>query len=154
LKFRAPEFDWTVAQSSADLNQPDKRQFGSLWWGPSFNPGFPPFVPPFTSPATFFPFKPAANFTLGNVQRIWKDISEDSDQYSANLKFPFKQWSDSDGYFKFGVFNDHVTRAFNQDTFSNFNDNSSFEADFNQFWSAEFPFQDHPISDGPPFVDV
>lgn len=154
LTFKAPVLDWILSTSSADLNQPDKRQFGSLWWGPSFNPGFPPFVPPFTSPATFFGFKPAANFTLGNAQRIWKDITEDSDQYSVNLKFPFQQWSGDEGYLKFGVFGDHLTRKFNQSTFSNFNDNSSFEGDFSQFWSAAFPGQDHPITDGPPFVDV
>jgi TonB-dependent receptor len=152
--FGAPEIDWTIADSSADLYQPDKRQFGALWKGASLNPGFPPFLPPFTSPAIWEQFKPAANFTLGNFQRIWKDIDERSQQYAINLKVPFKQWSDSDGYFKFGVFNDVTKRDFNQDTFSNFNNPSSFNGEFNQPWSQVFPTENHPISDGPPFVDV
>jgi outer membrane receptor protein involved in Fe transport len=153
--FLEPELDWTLANSTATLDQPDKRQFGSLWHAESFNPGIPGVIPPFTTPALHLPFKPAANFTLGNFQRIWKDIEEESDQYAVNLKLPFEQWSDSEGYLKFGVFDDQVTRQFNQDTFSNFNDNSAqFLGDFDDFWSAVFPFEDHPITDGPPFVDV
>ncbi len=157
LTFTAPEIDWYVAQSSARLYQPDKRQFGSLWLPPSFNPGFPPFVPPFTTPALHLPFKPAANFTLGNLQRIWKEIDEDSTQFALNLKLPFEQWSDSKGYLKFGLFDDSVDRKFNQDTFSNFNDNTAqYLGEYNDFWSQYFPppTENHPISDGPPFVDV
>jgi len=141
---RAPIFDWTVSKSSANLDQPDKRQFASLWLPESFNPGFPPFLPPFTSPAEYFPFKPDANFTLGNFQRIWKTIDEESEQYALNLKIPFAQWTDDIGYVKFGYFRDDVDRSFNQDTFSNFNDNSSSPGEW----------EPHPITDGPPFVDV
>jgi outer membrane receptor protein involved in Fe transport len=155
MMFGSPEFDWTISLSEADLNQPDKRQFGALWLPESLNPGFPPFIPPFTTAATWVPFKPAANFTLGNFQRIWKDINERADDLAFNVKLPFKQWSDSEGYFKFGVFNDRTKRFFNQDTFSNFNDNGAeFEGDFSDYWTAVFPSEDHPITDGPPFVDV
>ncbi|MCI0675142.1 MAG: TonB-dependent receptor [Phycisphaerales bacterium] len=168
LAFSKPEFDWTIANSSADLFQPDKRQFGSIWIAPSFDPGAPPFLPPSILPAVYEPFKPAESFTLGNVQRIFKEIDEESEQYFINLKFPFKvaaARSDSDGYLKFGVFDDQVTRRFDQETFSNFEDGSTFNADFDDFWSAHFPFQvddpgtpevdeGHPITDGPPFVDV
>jgi len=155
LTFREPIVDWSVSQSTATLDQPDKRQFGSAWFGPSFRPGFPPFVPPFTVPAEFRPFKPAANFTLGNSQRIFKYIEEESEQYAINLSLPFEQWTGDEGYFKFGLFEDDVTRTFDQDTFSNFGDNTGFQAEsFDIFWSDVFPFQDHPISDGPPFVDV
>jgi outer membrane receptor protein involved in Fe transport len=155
MTFRAPELDWTVAFNSADMHQPDKRQFGALWWAASFNPGVPPFLPPFTQAAIWLPFKPAANFTLGNFQRIWKDIAEESDQYFINLKFPFAQWTNDEGFVKFGVFDDRLTRRFNQETFSNFNDpGASFEGEFSEFWSAVFPFENHPITDGPPFIDV
>ncbi|MFO0827656.1 MAG: TonB-dependent receptor [Phycisphaerales bacterium] len=151
---RAPKFDWTISRSTASLDQPDKTQFGSIWLPPSFNPGFPPFLPPFTTEATYFPYKPAANFTLGNVQHIFKEIDETSQQYAANLKIPFVQWSDLDGYVKLGFFDDTVERTYNQDTFSNFNDNSSYKSPWTYFWSAAFPSQDHPITAGPPFVDV
>ncbi|MCA9450857.1 MAG: TonB-dependent receptor, partial [Candidatus Omnitrophica bacterium] len=133
--------------SEASLYQPDKRQFGSLWWAESNNPGFPPFVPPSVDPEVHRPYKPAANFTLGNLQRIWKDISEESDQYAWNLKLPFEQWSGDEGYFKFGVFKDLVTREYNQDSFSNFNDNSArYEGPFEDLWSTYFPSENHPVT--------
>ncbi len=151
---RTPELDWILAKSSANLDQPDKRQFGALWQAPSFHPGFPPFLPPFTTPATWSPFKPGANYNLGNLQRIWMDIQEDSDQSAVNLKLPFEQWSGNEGYLKVGVFDDDVKRHFNQDTFSNFGDaGASFEGGFNDFWSAVFPFEDHPITASPFDVD-
>jgi outer membrane receptor protein involved in Fe transport len=143
---RDPELDWVLARSSADLNQPDKRQFGALWLPPSFHPGAPPFLPPFTTPPTWFPYKPGANFTLGNFQRIWKEIEEESDQYAVNLRLPFTQWSGDEGYFKLGLFRDQVDRRFDQDTFSNFNDNSSFIGEFDDPWSGHFPSEDHPIT--------
>ncbi len=147
LELLAPELDWCIAHSSAGFDEPDKRQFGEIWWGPYFNPGFPPYVPPFTDPPVHRPFKPAANFTLGNLQRVWKDITEDSDQYFANAKLPFKQWSDTEGYLKFGVFHDRVERQYNQDSFSNFNDNSAdYVGDFDDFWSRHFSSQNHPIT--------
>jgi TonB-dependent receptor len=148
LKFKKPVFDWTLAQSTAGLNQPDKRQFGGLWHAASYNPGFPPFgIPPSTTPPTWYPYKPADNFNLGNVQRIWKEIDEESNQYSLNLKFPFDQWDGKEGYLKVGAFQDHVTRKFNQDTFSNFGDaGATFAGGFDDFWSDSFPNEDHPIT--------
>lgn len=146
LQFKPAELDWTLSHNSALLNQPDKRQFGAYWEAASYNPGAPPFIDPFTTPPTWFGYKPSANFSLGNFQRIWETIDEESNQYSIDLKFPFEQWSEEPGYFKFGTFSDHVVRSFNQDTFSNFNDNSSFLGDFDQPWSEFFPFENHPIT--------
>jgi TonB-dependent receptor len=125
------------------LNQPDKVQFGSMWWAPSYNQNATPPI----SPAVYLPFKPAANFTIGNVQEIWKDISEDSGQYFVNLKYPFEQWSGDKGYFKVGVFNDVVKRTYNQESFSNFNDNSaSYQASWDQSWSQVWDREDHPMT--------
>ncbi len=140
-----PELDWVVSRSEAASSEPDKRQFGSLWV-----PGRT--VGPFVIPAAHRPFKPSANFTLGNLQRIWKDIEEDSEQYSVNLRLPFRQWDDHPGHLKFGVFEDRVHRTFDQDTFSNFNDNSGFDGPWQQQWSSTFPFQSHPIT--PSVFDV
>ena len=154
ITFREPELDWTYASSTATRFN-HKRQFGSLWIPRQERifPGFPPIV----TEATHYPFKAAENFTIGNAQLIFKDIEEESDQYFVNLKFPFEQWDGEEGYFKVGVFDDQVTRTFDQDTFSNLNNNSLlYEADFNASFSNRF--QDlptaGPISAGPPFVDV
>lgn len=156
LAFSQPVLDWTVSASRADLDQPDKRQFGSTFIPRSFQPGVPPFQPPKTNPSQFVQYKPAALSLLGNLQRIFKEIEEESEQYSLNLRMPFEQWADDPGYFKFGLFSDKVTRKFDQDTYSNFGDTgASFFGSFDQFWSAVFPFEGgHDISDGPPFVDV
>jgi hypothetical protein len=142
-----PELDWGVSSSFAGLYQPDKRQFGSLWWAESLNPGYPPSIPSFTDPAVFLPFKPAANFTLGNLQRIWKEVSEESIQYFLNIKFPYEQWSGEFGYLKFGVFADEVDREYNQDSFSNFNDNrAQYVAPWEDSWSQAFPSENHPLT--------
>jgi outer membrane receptor protein involved in Fe transport len=141
-----------VAWSSATLDQPDKRQFGSLW-----TPERVVIPGELTIPAMHRPFKPAANFTLGNLQRIFKDISEDSTQYFVNVKFPFEPWSGDEGYLKVGVFKDQVKRTFEQETFSNFNNNEvTFEAPFDDFFSDVFPTlpEAGPVTAGPPFVDV
>lgn len=154
FKFLPPVFDWYYSQSTAELNQPDKRQFSSLWWAEQLNPGRPPRVPPFSRPAEYRQYKPSANFTLGNLQRVWKDIVEESEQYAFNLKFPFTQWTGAEGYFKFGLFNDVVNREYNQESFSNFNDNSAqYFGDWDEPWSDEFPQEDHPISAGEIDVD-
>ena len=152
--FREPIVDWVIAKSSASLYQPDKRQFGSLWLPASFNPGAPPFIPPFTTPPTHYPYKPSANFNLGNLQRIWKEIDEDSRQYALNVTLPFEQWSGQEGYAKLGVFDDNVERAFDQDSFSNFNDPGAFFlGEWDEFWSASFPFENHPITASDADVD-
>lgn len=136
VKGRSPELDWTIARSSADLDQPDKRQFGSMWKVSDAYPN-----------GAFFPFLPANNFNLGNLQRIWKGVNEESEQYFVNLKLPFEQWSEDEGYLKFGVFDDQLTRSFDQDTYSNFGDAGAvFEGDWDEFWSEHFPFEDHPIT--------
>ena len=149
FKVKSPELDWTVARSFADLDQPDKRQFGAAWLAPSFNPGNGQI-----DPALWIPFKPSANFTQGNLQRIWKEIEEDSFQYFLNLRFPFEQWSEQEGYLQAGWFDDNLDRTFDQDTFSNFADvGAQFEGDFDEPWSDVFPFEDHAIEESLEDVD-
>jgi hypothetical protein len=147
--FLAPKFDWTVSLSSASLDQPDKTQFGASWVADQ------ELFPGFTLPAYWQGYRPAANFNLGWLQRIWKEIDEDSTQWAFNATLPFKQWSDSEGYLKTGYFNDQTSRTYTQETFANNGDpNGTWEGDWNEYWSQVFPSQDHPIDDGPPFVDV
>jgi TonB-dependent receptor len=140
FRFSAPELDWTAAYSSAEKVQPDKRQFTAIWQ--PFGTGL------------WSPYKPAASFQLGNLQRTFKELEEEGDQYLLNLKLPFEQWSGEEGYVKLGFFDDSVERAFDQESFSNFNENGSFFGGFDDPWSGVFPDEDHPISDGPPFQDV
>jgi TonB-dependent receptor len=154
FQFAEPKLDWTISSNAAERLQPDKRQFGALWIAPHFNPGFPPFIPPFFERPRWIPYKPGANFNLGNLQRIWKDTTEDGRQYSLNLELPFQQWSKLDGYVKTGVFHDRIDRSFNQDTFSNFGDSGAgFEGGFDEFWSGWFPGEDHPITAAQTDVD-
>nr|HMQ22250.1 TonB-dependent receptor [Planctomycetota bacterium] len=101
---------------------------------------------------TWGPYKPGANFTLGNFQRIWKEISESSEQLVGNVKLPFKQWTDSEGYVKAGWFRDRVDRDFDLNSFSNFEDNSTWNGPFGQGWATSFRYQDHPMKES--FQDV
>ncbi|MBK8979359.1 MAG: TonB-dependent receptor [Planctomycetes bacterium] len=144
--FRNPELHWLYALSSASASQPDKRQFGSLWLPAREVPGLR--IEP-----NHRGFKPGANFTLGNLQRLFREIEEESDQYSASLRLPFEQWTDDEGYLKLGLFRDKVDRTFDQDSYSNFGDNSFFEGPFDRFWSSVFPLENHPISESTQDVD-
>jgi TonB-dependent receptor len=139
VKILPPEFDWMLAFSSSELLEPDKRQFGAKWVAESYNAGFPPFIPEQTTPAVYYPLKPGSNINFGNVQRIWKEITEKSDQYSLNWRFPFEQWSGEEGYVKFGIFNDEVTRNYDQESFSNFGQPSSqYEGEWEEYFSSGF----------------
>jgi TonB-dependent receptor len=130
--------EWTVAQSSADRDQPDKRLFTEKW-----------------IPNEYQALKPAASFNLGNLQRTYKTLAEESDQYTASLKIPFTQWGNEKGYVKFGAFSDKVDRTYEQETFSNFADPlSTTPGDWDGLdWSDSWAFQDHPITPGPFDVD-
>ena len=129
---RGVEFDWTVARNSALRNTPDRREFGTFW-----EPN-----------GVYQQFKPAQEFTLGNVQRTFIKIEEDSDELAANLKIPFEIWGGQQGSFKVGYFRDEVTRQFSQETFSNFSDpNDQFVGEFTGIrWSQAWVFQDHAIT--------
>jgi outer membrane receptor protein involved in Fe transport len=147
-----PEIDWGVSWNKAELYEPDKRQFGSIWLADSYNPKgkYNPITRRYTptiDPQQFEPFKPASNFTMGNLQRTWKEISEESNQEYINFKFPFEQWSGDEGYIKFGWFDDKLHREYVQESFSNFNDNSAkYFAPWESFWSDVFPSENHPIT--------
>jgi outer membrane receptor protein involved in Fe transport len=130
MALREPEVEWTLSASFADLYQPDKRLFGAFWY-PS---------------GQYFPLQPDVSASLGGLQRIWKTIEEDSRQYNASLKWPLEQWTGDEGYLKAGMFGDHVKRVFDQDTYSNFGDFSTFDAGWDEHWSDTFPLDDHPIS--------
>ncbi|HVS19130.1 MAG TPA: TonB-dependent receptor [Planctomycetota bacterium] len=139
--FRNPQIEWTFADSFADQVQPDKRLFGAAWL-------------PFTGIGELWiPVKPAENFNLGNLQRIFKSIEEESTSIKTDLKLPFEQWSGDEGYLKFGVFADSLDRSFNQDTFSNSGDNSNYAGGWDDPWSAVFPDQDHPVHESPFDID-
>jgi outer membrane receptor protein involved in Fe transport len=141
FKFLQSEIDWGYAHSTADLDQPDKVQFGSRW-----EPAREVF-PGFIIPATHYPLPPAANFNLGNLQLICKEITEVSDQAHLDWTFPFSQWTGDEGYFQIGAFTDHVSRDYQQESFSNFGDaGASFEGEFNEFWSRNFYLPDHPLT--------
>jgi hypothetical protein len=142
LRFHSPELSWVAADSSSDLDQPDKRQFGSLFLPESFNSQLGG-----NDPEVWVPLLPSSNVNLGNFQRIFKTIEEDSRQYAVDVKLPFEQWSGQEGYAELGLFDDSVERSFDQDTFSNFGDSSEFAGGFDEFWSAAFPSEDHPITE-------
>jgi outer membrane receptor protein involved in Fe transport len=134
-----PEVDWTVAKSFSGLHTPDKRLFGSEWrpatsFGGIVFPGFE---------EGYYQDKPPVSY-LGNLQRIWEDVEEDSDQYFLNGKLPFEQWSGEKGYVKLGVFEDQVRRTYTKESYSNFGDSETGpRLGWNEYWSDVFPSETH-----------
>ncbi len=129
-----PEIGWTLSQSTAIEDEPDKRQFGEVWYpetAGSFedrfpfgntinNPGPEDRVNP-PEPAVHVPLRPGSSITFGNLQRIYQKIEEESDQLSLALKIPFEQWTGDKGFVKVGLFTDDVGRTYEQQTFTNLN---------------------------------
>ena len=128
LAFLDPELDWTLSHSSAGLNSPDKRLFASQWQDERVYAGGAVVIPP-----TYSSYDPSGT-GFGNAQRIWKNITEVSDQFFANGKLPFTQWSGEEGYLKLGFFNDSVGREYVEDTYT-YDGESQYQADWSEFWS-------------------
>jgi outer membrane receptor protein involved in Fe transport len=136
-----PEGDWTLSESSSSIYT-YKTLFATRWQ-PGYQQVYPWFTIDFDDYYSENP--PAASATLGSLQRIWKTVTEESDQVSYNVKLPFEQWSGDKGYFKYGVFRDEVTREYRQDSFSNFSDdNNSYDGlSWDEYWSDYFGTEDH-----------
>ncbi|QDU66087.1 catecholate siderophore receptor CirA [Planctomycetes bacterium Pla86] len=145
--FGPPELEWSAALSSANLNQPDSRQFGTLWKPASFKPGIPGIIPDITTDPVYAPFKPGANINFGNLQRVFRRIEENSEQLALELRFPFERGQGMDGFIEFGAYDDSVERKYDQDTFTNPGDSGDeFVAGFDEFWSDAWPDEiDHAI---------
>ncbi len=141
LGFGAPKLDWRFSLSKASEDQPDQTQFASYWTAPTVNPvlGTP-------VPATWVGNPPAQLTDVGWVQHINYYNEEQSSQGQLNLKLPFLQWNDREGYLKTGMFIDSLTRTYTQDTFQNQGDpNTTFEGQWDNPWSAVFPSENHPM---------
>ena len=141
LEFSAPELGWTAAHSTASSDQPDKRQFSAIW-------------APFGASGIWQPYRPSAASQLGFLQRTFKKLEETSDQLRLDLEFPFAAKNGRTGSAQVGLFEDKVEREYRQESYSNFNDNSSSFGEFEEPWSDVFDEENHPITDGPPFLDV
>ncbi len=144
-----PEIDWTLAHSSASLDSPDKRLFSSQW-----QPGrvidLPDPLPDLVTEPVYSPYDPSGS-GYGHAQRIWRSITEDSDQFFANGKLPFEQWNGQEGYFKLGFFTDNVGREYEEETFAY--QGGQYEAEWDQFWSDVFLDSDVQIDASDQDVD-
>lgn len=154
IELLPPKINWAIAESRASLYEPDKRQFGTKWQNAQFIPGFPPFIPPEDIPSRHVPLKPGASFFLGNLNRVTKEINEDSTQYKIDATFPFSQWTGTEGYLKFGFFNEEVERTYTQDSFTNRGDVESFyDGGFEDRWADVWEDETHPIVEADIDVD-
>lgn len=66
-------------------------------------------------------YRGLAGEQLGSFQQIWKKVVEDSDQFAFNYNWDFDNWTSKEGFFKVGVFQDHVDRDYFIQTLSNKN---------------------------------
>jgi hypothetical protein len=139
-----PEIDWTLAHSVAELDSPDKRLFSSKWQPEQV-------IGNFVFPARYTGFDPGGSGE-SFAQRVWKNISEDSDQAQLNGTLPFEQWDGEEGYFKTGYFHDCVNREYTQDSFL-YDTGGSYDASWEEFWSDVYGDQDPGITDSDEDVD-
>ena len=151
LTILSPQVDWTISRNSASMDQPDKRLFAEAWKGPAFN-NPTPWIPGsgFVEDPIHTKWKPSHLSSMGNLQRIWRDVSETSDQYSVNIRFPFRQWTGHEGYVKFGLFRDRVHREFNQESFTNPDPTdpgivTSWVGPWEERWSQNWVGEEHII---------
>lgn len=89
--------DWVGAYSTTRQYEPDQRFFRN-----TFDPE--------TGASAFFGDPFSRNL------RVWRDVEEESLQGQLNVTVPFRQWTDTQGNFKFGPFYDGTERSFRQDS--------------------------------------
>lgn len=135
-----PQIDWSFAHSEAALDQPDKRVFRTQWTPGRSIPGIGDF------PAVHSGYDPSGSGN-GFAQRLWKDISEQSNQVALDGKLPFQQWSDREGYLKLGFFQDNTSREFDQESFyyDPESEPTTFEGSWESFWSNAYAAEGHAI---------
>ncbi len=102
-----PQISWTYAHSEAGLWEPDLRGLVSQW-----TPDDPDNL---DGNGTWRKINVAGGYT---GRRVWRDINERSDQLQWDGKLRFTQWTGNEGFVKFGIFRDKLTRTYEQDSFS------------------------------------
>ena len=138
FRFLSPEIDWIAALSSAEMDQPDKSVFSTVWRPEQIIiPGILEF------PAMYSGYDPSGTGN-GFAQRIWKNITEDSKQFQINAKLPFEQWTENEGYFKFGFFRDKIEREYDQESMF-YETGGSYEAPWESYWSNVYATEDHEL---------
>ncbi len=129
-----PKLDWTLSTNKATFDEPDKRLFASAFT--------------INEPAIDWRgVKPSEQIGFGNHQRIFKTIVESTDQLSFDATIPFRQWTDTEGYLKVGLFADRLNRGYTQESYTNSADPALvFSGGFDDFFSAVFPFEVHKVN--------
>ncbi len=145
-RFLNPEVDWTAAFSSAGMDQPDKRVFSTVW-----RPERVVIPDILVIPEMYNGYDPSGSGN-GFAQRIWKEITEESSQFYVNLKLPFQQWTEDEGYFKVGLFRDQVDREYKQNSFF-YEPGGSYEAPWSRFWSDVYASEGHELMQSDEDVD-
>jgi outer membrane receptor protein involved in Fe transport len=93
------QMDWLAAYSVSTQEDPDSRYFRNL-----YNPD---------AQSSSFSGAPQAS-----TQRIWRNIEETDQQLQLNTKVPFQQWTDTEGFLKFGPFYDLTERDYKQSSYT------------------------------------
>ncbi|MGF1572414.1 MAG: TonB-dependent receptor domain-containing protein [Sumerlaeia bacterium] len=141
-----PKIEWSVSEGVANLYEPDKRQFGSQWFAGRNSQSRPGRPVIFFDPV-FTPLRPGENINLGNLNRSTREINERSTQYKGDITFPFTQWTDTEGFIKFGIYQDQTFRDYDQESFSNTGDGGAFfQGDFDEYWSNVWDERDVAIN--------
>jgi TonB-dependent receptor len=99
--FSGIQFHWFASANYTRQYEPDVRFFRNLFEEQILTAFFEPGAVPDTL----------------KTRRIFRDIDETSSQFSANLVFPFTQWTDSEGKLKTGLYLEKSDRNYGQNSF-------------------------------------
>ena len=104
--------DWSGSYNMAESLEPDRRQIGGDYTRvekyESINTATYPQAPVWSTPVTTM----STNYMSSSGQRRWQDTREDDIQWQLNYKQPYEVAEGWAGWFKSGVFNDHVERTY------------------------------------------
>jgi TonB-dependent receptor len=97
--------DWLTSANFSRLNEPDKNffatQFQNLGGG--------------IIRSQVLPF---GDLGSGTGRRIYTLVEDKNQQFKVDFTVPFKQWSDQEGFFKFGPYASFSERDYNQNSFA------------------------------------
>lgn len=107
VKTLNPEVKWVASDNSSTLWEPDLRSILAMW---------KPDDPNDPNGNGTWKTVPIDNVDFAGT-RMWRDVEETSRQFQIDGKLPFKQWTDTEGSLKAGLFVDRVERSYQQDSF-------------------------------------
>jgi TonB-dependent receptor len=113
-------FNWLYAITSTSQDEPNARFFNDVNTGSGF-----------TTESSSIP-------SPNRPTRYFRTLQEDNKNLKLDWTLPFRQWSDDEGQFKFGLFDSRSTRGFTERQFY-YDGGGGYNSDPNSYFIANQP---------------